>query len=84
MTTNTIIVAVVLLAIILCGVTIHLHRKIERMESSIERITLYLHMCADGSPAAIRQCAEAIKRMSDAIAGCGAKAPDRKEDRHAD
>ena len=36
MTTNVIIIALVLLAIILCGVTIHLHRKIERIESSIE------------------------------------------------
>ena len=79
MTTNVIIVAVVLLAIILCGVTIHLHRKIERMESSIERITLYLHMCSDGSPTAIQQCADAMKRMCEVIRKMGAKLPIDKE-----
>jgi hypothetical protein len=80
MTTNVIIVAVVLLAIILCGVTIHLHRKIERIESSVERITLYLHMCSDGSPTAIQQCAEAMKRMCEAIGKMGMKLPIDKED----
>jgi len=79
MTTNMIIVALVLLAIILFGVTIHLHRKIERMESSIERITLYLHMCSDGSPTAIQQCAEAMKRMGEAIGKMGVKLPIEKE-----
>ncbi len=79
MTTNVIIVALVLLAIILCGVTIHLYRKIERIESSIERITLYLHMCSDGSPTAIQQCAEAMKRMGEAIGKMGAKLPIDKE-----
>lgn len=79
MTTNVIIVALVLLAIILCGVTIHLYRKIERIESSIERITLYLHMCSDGSPAAIQQCAEAMKRMGEGIGKMGVKLPIDKE-----
>ena len=81
MTTNVIIVAVVLLAIILCGVTIHLHRKIERIESSVERITLYLHMCSDGSPTAIQQCAEAMKRMCEAIGKMGMKLPIDKENK---
>lgn len=81
MTTNVIIVAVVLLAIILCGVTIHLHRKIERMESSIERITLYLHMCSDGSPTATQQCADAMKRMCEAIGKMEMKLPIDKEDK---
>ncbi len=81
MTTNTIIVAVVLLAIIICGVTIHLHRRIDRMESCIERITLYLHMCSDGSPTAIQQCADAIKRMSKAIGKMGVKLPIDKENK---
>lgn len=80
MTTNMIIVAAVLLIIILCGVTIHLHRKIERMESSIERITLYLHMCSDGSPTAIRQCADAMKRMGEAIGKMDVKPQKEKED----
>lgn len=79
MTTNMVIVAVVLLAIILCGVVIHLHLKIERMKSSIERITLYLHMCSDGSPTAIKQCADAMKRMGDAIGKMGVKPPMEKE-----
>lgn len=74
-----VIVAVVLLAIILCGVVIHLHLKIERMKSSIERITLYLHMCSDGSPTAIKQCADAMKRMGDAIGKMGVKPPMEKE-----
>jgi hypothetical protein len=80
MTTNMIIVAAVLLMIILCGVTIRLHRKIERMESSIERITIYLHMCSDGSPTAIKQCADAMKRMGEAIGKMGVKPPTEKED----
>ena len=80
MTTNVIIVAIVLLAIILCGVTIHLYRKIERIESSIERITLYLHMCSDGSPTAIQKCAEAMKRMGETIGKMGVKLPIDKED----
>ena len=75
-----IIVAAVLLMIILCGVTIRLHRKIERMESSIERITIYLHMCSDGSPTAIKQCADAMKRMGEAISKLGLKPPTEKED----
>lgn len=81
MTTNTIIVAIVLLAIILCGETIHLQRKIERMESSIERITLYLHMCSDGSPTAIQQCADAMKRLGVAIGKMGVKLPIDKENK---
>lgn len=80
MTTSImIIVAAVLLVIILCGAIIHLHRKIERLESSIERITLYLHMCSDGSPTAIKQCADAMKRMGEVIGKMGVKIPIDKE-----
>lgn len=75
MTTNVIIVALVLLAIILCGVTIHLYRKIERVESSIERITLYLPFV----PTAIQQCAETMKRMGEVIGKMGVKLPIDKE-----
>lgn len=72
-------IAVVLLLIILCWTIIHLHRKIERMESSIERITLYLQMCSDGSPNAIQQCSEAMKRLGETIGKMGWKPQVEKE-----
>ena len=65
--------ALVILIIIQFGINLHLYRKIGRLEDSIERIILYLHMCADGSPSAIQKCAEAMKRMGEAIGKMGIK-----------
>lgn len=68
-----IITATLLLLVIQYGIIFMLYRKVSRLEDSIERTTLYLHMCADGSPSAIQKCAEAIKRMGDAIGKMGIK-----------
>ena len=68
-----IITATLLLLVIQYGIIFMLYRKVSRLEDSIERITLYLHMCADGSPSAIQKCAEAIKRMGEAFGKMGIK-----------
>ena len=68
-----IITAALLLLVIQYGIIFMLYRKVSRLEDRIERITLYLHMCADGSPSAIQKCAEAIKRMGEAIGKMGIK-----------
>lgn len=68
-----IITAVLLLLVIQYGIIFLLYRRIGRLEDNIERITNYLYMCADGSPTAIQQCAEAIKRMGEAINKMGIK-----------
>lgn len=65
--------ALVILIIIQFGINLHLYREIGRLEDSIERIKLYLHTCADDSPSAIQKCAEAMKRMGEAIGKIGIK-----------
>lgn len=74
-----IITATLLLLVIQYGIIFMLYRKVSRLEDSIERITIYLHMCADGSPSGIQKCAEAMKRMNEAISKMGVKVSTSRE-----
>ena len=65
--------------VLLCGLVIHLLWRVSSLEDRIERITLYLQMCGDGSPNAFRQCAEAFKKMGEAIRNCGVEFPESEE-----
>lgn len=74
-------ILIVLVVIALQTVLImNLLRRIVSLEARIDRIKLYLEMCADGSPTAIQQCANALKRMGEALSQFKVKIPTKEEE----
>lgn len=73
-------ILIVLVVIALQAVLImNLLWRVLSLEARIDRIKLYLEMCADGSPTAIQQCADAIKRMGEAFSQFKVKIPTKEE-----